>query len=131
MFRIKLLIIAGVATAVPLQADDREGLDFFRQRIRPLLVEHCYRCHSERAEKVEANLYLDSRDGVRKGGDQGPAVRPGEPDRSLLLDAVSYGMDDLKMPPDRRLDDEQIRALRKWIEWGAPDPRDQSDAKQP
>jgi hypothetical protein len=102
------------------EAADKDGVEFFEQRIRPLLVERCYKCHSEQADTVEADLYVDSRAGLLKGGDHGPAIEPGEPARSLLIKAVQYEMDDLKMPPDRRLDDRQIADLEKWIKMGAP-----------
>lgn len=101
-----------------------DGIKFFEKRIRPILVDHCYRCHSSKAEQVEADLYVDTREGLLQGGDQGPAIVPGDPDASLLIKAVRYTTEDFKMPPDRRLDDEQIADLEKWVKIGAPDPRD-------
>src|SRR5262245_35402153 len=65
-----------------------DGNEFFEQRIRPLLVEQCYKCHSAEAEKIKGGLRLDSRDALLKGGDTGPAIIPGDPDRSLLIKAV-------------------------------------------
>lgn len=106
-----------------LRAD--EGVAFFEAKIRPLLAGQCYECHSVRAKKVEGGLLLDSRAGVLKGGDSGPALVPGKPDESLMLKALTYRDSDLQMPPDDRLDDAEIGAVRKWIAMGAPDPRDE------
>lgn len=109
---------AGLWSAEP----DAEGNKLFQESVRPLLVDHCYRCHSAQAEQVEADLYVDSREGLLRGGDQGPAIEPGNPAGSLLLQAVLYEIEDLKMPPDKRLEDRQIADLRKWIKLGAPYP---------
>jgi hypothetical protein len=124
---LELLKIAPLAlflSAANLWADDdKDGIEFFEKRIRPILVDHCYKCHSEKAEKLEGGLYVDSRDGLLTGGDRGPAIEVGEPERSLLIEAVKYEMDDLKMPPDRRLEDSQIADLAKWIKIGLPYPK--------
>ncbi len=99
-------------------------LQFFENKIRPVLAEHCYKCHSQRAEKVRAGLLLDTREGVLKGGDNGPAVVPGDPEKSLLIKAVRYTDPDLQMPPkDKKLLDAQIADLEAWVKMGAPDPR--------
>lgn len=116
-----------VATVLAAAESDPEGLEFFKRRIRPILVDRCYRCHSEKAETVESNLYVDTREGLLKGGDQGPAIEPGDPDASLLITAVKYEMDDLKMPPDRRLEDQEIADLEKWIKMNAPYPASQKE----
>src|SRR5262245_20484554 len=76
-------------------------IEFFETKIRPVLVEHCYRCHSAQAKKVKGGLLLDTRDAIRKGGDRGPAVVPGQPDKSLVLEALRHK--GLKMPPDAKL----------------------------
>jgi cytochrome c553 len=98
-----------------------EQMEFFEKEVRPLLVEHCYRCHSDRAQK--GNLRLDSRRAVVAGGDTGPAIVPGKPAESLLIDAVSYG-ELYQMPPSGKLADQQIEVLRRWVEQGAPWPND-------
>ena len=116
----------GVLLLGLLQAQtDREGLDFFEQRIRPLLVDHCYACHSSAAEKLKGDLLLDSRDGVLKGGAEGPVLVPGDPVRSRLLTALRWTDPDLKMPPkaNERLTPAQIADVEAWIRRGAPDPR--------
>src|SRR5262245_50964079 len=85
----------------PIQAaeDDKEGIELFEKKIRPVLVERCHECHSAKAKKIEGNLRLDSRDAARKGGDQGPAIIPGDPDKSLLIQAIRYTDANLQMPP--------------------------------
>jgi len=101
-----------------------EQLKFFESRIRPVLVDHCYKCHSAEAGKTKGGLALDTRSGVLRGGDTGPAIAPGQPDKSLLLTAISHADPDLEMPPNKaKLPDTIIADFRKWIETGAPDPR--------
>src|SRR5262249_3221573 len=93
---------AGTASAGP-RAADAEGMDFFEKRVRPLLADRCYRCHSDRAKKLRGGLRLDTREGLLEGGNSGSVVVPGEPDRSLLIRAVRHADPDLKMPPDKKL----------------------------
>lgn len=110
------------ATATAQQ--DAEGLAFFEKKIRPALVKHCYECHSAEAKELQGSLRLDTREGARKGGDSGPAVAPGKVKESLLIEAVSYTDNFYKMPPAKKLPAEVIADFTKWIEMGAPDPRD-------
>src|SRR5262245_1557108 len=94
------LSASGVAAADAAKRDaDRDGLEFFEQKIRPLLADKCYECHSASSKKLKGGLRLDFRDGVRKGGDSGPAISPGKPEASLLIKAVRYTDEDLQMPP--------------------------------
>ena len=116
-----------VLLPAPAFADD--DLAFFESKIRPLLAEHCYECHSARASKVKGGLLLDSREGVQKGGDSGAVIVPGEPGKSLLMKALGYRDSDLQMPPDGKLEDGKIDLLREWIQRGAPDPRDEGAGK--
>jgi Protein of unknown function (DUF1553)/Protein of unknown function (DUF1549)/Planctomycete cytochrome C/F5/8 type C domain len=99
---------------------------FFEQKIRPVLVEHCYECHSAEAKKLKGNLYLDSKAGWQKGGDSGePAVIPGKPEESLLIRTVRHLEEDMEMPPKKpKLPDAVIADLVTWVKMGAPDPRD-------
>ncbi len=111
--------------ADPAKPLDQAGIDFFEKRIRPVLTESCAGCHSADAEKnkkLKGNLFLDTRDGVLKGGDSGPAIVPGKPSESLLLKTLHYA-DELKMPPKGKLTDAAIKDFEKWIAMGAPDPR--------
>jgi hypothetical protein len=97
---------------------------FFEGKIRPILVNNCYKCHSSQSEKVKGGLLLDSREGVLKGGESGPAIVPGNPEQSRLIKAVRYTDPDLQMPPkDRKLTDAEIADLTTWVKMGAPDPR--------
>ncbi|WP_425397778.1 PSD1 and planctomycete cytochrome C domain-containing protein [Aeoliella sp.] len=101
-----------------------EGVDFFEQHIRPVLVESCYGCHSGADGTTEGELALDNRASMLRGGRGGAIVVPGKPDESRLLKAIEYHDAALQMPPDERLSDEAIAAFRQWIAMGAPDPRD-------
>lgn len=104
---------------------DQAGIDFFEKKIRPVLTEHCASCHSADAEKnkkLKGNLFLDTRDGLLKGGDSGAAIVPGKPADSLLLKTLHYA-DELKMPPKAKLPDAVVKDFEKWIAMGAPDPR--------
>jgi hypothetical protein len=105
---------------------DPAGVQFFENKVRPLLVDNCYKCHSADAQKdkkLKGELLLDTHDGVLKGGENGPAIVPGKPNESRLIKAVRYTDDDLKMPPKVKLTDEAIADLEKWVAMGAPDPR--------
>ena len=99
-----------------------EDFRFFEQEVRPLLVGHCYSCHSI-DEKIKGGLALDSKAGWERGGDAGPAIIPGRPDLSLLMKAIQYQDRDIEMPPKGKLPDAKIEVFRKWIAMGAPDPR--------
>jgi mono/diheme cytochrome c family protein len=100
MRRLALIITLCAASHLSAQEENREGLDFFEAKIRPMLVKHCYECHSAGAaakKKLKGGLLLDSRAGGRKGGESGPAVVPGKPGESLLISALKQ--DAFKMPP--------------------------------
>ncbi|HZZ71394.1 MAG TPA: PSD1 and planctomycete cytochrome C domain-containing protein [Pirellulales bacterium] len=109
------------ATELKPVAVSPETAEFFEKHVRPVLVEHCFECHS--AKKQEGELRLDSIQAVLKGTDEGPVVAPGKPEQSKLIRAVRQ-TGDLKMPPKEKLSDEQIAALTKWIELGLPWPED-------
>lgn len=111
-------------------ANSSAQLEFFENRIRPILVEHCFECHSETSADLMGGLLLDSREGVRQGGDSGPAVVPFAPEKSLLLEAIAYSNRDFQMPPDNRLSKEVIKDVRKWITMGAADPRSRPRTNQ-
>jgi hypothetical protein len=103
-----------------------EHVEFFEAKIRPLLVEHCYSCHSTESGKSKGGLRLDTRDALRRGGETGPAIVPGDAAKSLLLEAVRHTSDDLQMPPPDqggKLSAEAIALLETWVKLGAPDPR--------
>jgi len=102
-------------------AEDAQQLKFFETRIRPVLVEHCYECHSVGAKEVKGSLVVDTAAGLLKGGDSGASLVPGKPSESLLLEALRY--ESIEMPPAGRLPENVIADFEKWIEMGAPDPR--------
>jgi hypothetical protein len=115
---IAALLVCLSACACPAA---EPGIEFFEKKVRPVLVEHCYRCHSAH-KKVRGGLALDSRDGLRQGGESGPALVPGKPQDSRIIRAVRQ-TDDLKMPPKGKLSDTAIADLETWVRMGAPDPR--------
>ena len=127
-FGPRLTFAALASTALVSAAEFKSGdYEFFEKKIRPVLVEHCYKCHSASAEKLKGDLLLDSREGVLKGGESGkPAIVPGHADRSRLIEAIGYTYDDLQMPPKKaggKLSGEQIGDFVVWVNMGAPDPR--------
>src|SRR5439155_21910157 len=117
------LIFVGTATAAELS---KEHVEFFEKRIRPVLVEHCYECHSAQSEKLKGKLLLDNRESARKGGETGPAVVPGDADASLLVQALRY--ENFEMPPKGKLPAQTIADFEKWIKEGAADPREETAA---
>jgi mono/diheme cytochrome c family protein len=123
----KLWLLMGAwLLASPAGAATPDGVDFFEQKIRPVLAEHCYSCHSARANKVRGKLLLDTRQGLLKGGASGPSLVAGKPAQSLLLEVLRYD-GDVRMPPKAKLPDAVIQDFTRWIEKGAPDPRNGSE----
>ena len=122
---MKALALTLLLSSTVLAADP-SGIAFFEQKVRPVLVEHCYSCHSAEAKKLKGNLYLDSKAGWEKGGDSGdPIIVPGKPEASLLIRTVQHLEADMEMPPKKpKLPDAVIADLVTWIKMGAPDPRD-------
>ena len=121
-------LAAGLLSVAPPRAGasgaaDAKAAEFFEQRVRPVLVNSCYRCHSAEAKEVKGGLRLDTRDGIRKGGTSGPAVVPANLKDSRLLEAIRYHDPDTQMPPDGKLPDAVIADFERWIEAGAADPR--------
>lgn len=103
-----------------------EQIAFFEKKIRPVLADKCYKCHSEKSERIRGGLLLDTREGTRRGGDNGPAVVPGNLDESLLIEAVRYANKDFAMPPENtggKLPAAVIADFEQWVKMGAPDPR--------
>ncbi len=117
------LLCAAPAVAVESPKPNEAGREFFEKNIRPVLVERCYKCHSAKSEKIKGGLLLDSHGGMLKGGDTGPAIVPGEPEKSLLIKALRYTDPDLQMPPKQQLSSEEIQNFVLWVKMGAPDTR--------
>ncbi len=120
-----LALAAGLSLAGGLAraAETPEQLEFFEKKIRPVLAEHCAKCHSATSEKLKGGLLLDSRNDILKGGESGPAAVAGDPEKSLLIRAIRYTDEDLQMPPKHRLTAEQVRDFEEWVRTGLPDPR--------
>src|SRR5436309_2455767 len=121
--RILAVLLAG-ATCARAAGDDAE---FFEKKIRPLLTQRCFECHSPE-HKVKGGLRLDSRAGWETGGDTGPALVPGKPEESLLIKAVRYHDKSLQMPPRKALTPQEVEVLTRWVREGAFDPRTEASA---
>ncbi len=122
---VSKLVLACAAGGLSLSATAQsqpDGVAFFEKKIRPLLAEHCYECHSVE-KKTKGGLALDSREGWQKGGDSGMTLVPGDVEASLLIKAVRYKDKQFQMPPKRKLSDSQIADFEAWVKMGAPDPR--------
>ena len=129
-----LAVMVAVTVSVVARAEDpsldgQTNYRFFENRIRPVLVEHCYECHSGDQGKHKGGLRIDSREAIRTGGDSGPAIQTEHPLESLLLQAIRY--ESLEMPPQGKLSPKIIADFEKWISEGAPDPRDGSAVAEP
>lgn len=113
------LVSLSQATAAEPNA---KGIEFFEKNIRPVLANNCYQCHSAEARNLKGGLFLDSKQGMLNGGDSGPVIVPGNPDKSRLLAAIRHE-GKLKMPPRDKLSDQVASNFSEWIAMGAPDPR--------
>jgi Protein of unknown function (DUF1553)/Protein of unknown function (DUF1549)/Planctomycete cytochrome C len=121
----RFVVLLAIFGAAMLRAEEKpppDGVEFFEKKIRPLLIKHCYECHGPDAKKPGGGLRLDTRDGVLKGGGSGVVVVPGEPEKSLLLNAVRRS-GELKMPPKSKLSADEVAELEAWVKMGVPDPR--------
>jgi len=132
-FRYLLPAISLGLLAEPLSASDisTSDLDFFEKKVRPILIERCYECHSVESGKSKANLTVDSKSGLLQGGDNGPALVAGAPDKSLIIEAIRYKNRDMQMPPKSAMPAAEIKILEEWVQRGAPDPRTQTIAHGP
>ena len=111
-----------------------EQLAFFEKKIRPVLVTKCYKCHAADAEKIKGGLVLDTRDGIRMGGETGHGITPGDLKDSLVIRAMRGDVKDLLMPPKEKLPADVLADFERWVLMGAPDPREGSGklaAKKP
>jgi len=113
--------LAALSAADEISTAERK---FFESEIRPLLAKRCYKCHGEK--KQQSGLRVDGRARLLAGGDSGTAIEPGHPEKSLLIEAIKY--ESLEMPPDGKLNEEEIALLTRWVKIGAPWPGDVADA---
>jgi hypothetical protein len=114
--------------AASLCAQTPAGTEFFEKEIRPVLAANCYGCHSSKSKMPMGGLVLDTKGGMKKGGNGGPILVAGDPSASRLLQALTYNQTELRMPPTGKLPDDKIAAFEKWIAAGAPDPREDGPA---
>jgi cytochrome c553 len=118
IFGLSALILGGISTQAAIV--DSSRADFFERKIRPILMDNCYKCHSPSAPKLKGGLSVASREGILKGGENGAAVVPGFPDKSKLIEAIRWTNKDLQMPPKTQLPAASIADLTKWVQMGAP-----------
>jgi hypothetical protein len=121
----RFLVAALVLSCSAAKGD--EETEFFKKKIQPVLQEHCFKCHSAKHDRSEGGLRVDSREAMQEGGDSGAAVVPENLEESLLISAIQYTDDFYQMPPDNKLPDRIIKDFIRWIEMGAPDPRDEAE----
>ncbi len=126
--RFALASVSVFLLLAPLSAADDE---FFEKRIRPVLVDHCYRCHSDNGKEPKGGLRVDGRANLLRGGDSGPSIVVGKPGESKLIEAVKYGNPDLLMPPKGKLPAAAIADFETWVKAGAPWPGDTSTTVAP
>lgn len=126
------LVLLAAALACPsaaAQTTPAKDIAFFETRVRPVLVKHCYACHSLKSGKARGGLRVDTGPALRAGGDRGPAVVPGDPDASWLVKAIAHTDAEVKMPLEQpRLPAAAVADLRAWVKMGAPDPREEKKA---
>ncbi|MDC0201123.1 PSD1 and planctomycete cytochrome C domain-containing protein [Verrucomicrobia bacterium] len=133
MIRAKELTLAFLAiliSASPAKPSSPEQAEFFESKIRPLLANNCFACHSQKADskgKLKAGLYLDTYKGLIDGGDSGTAIVPGDPAQSRIIEAVMYRNEDMAMPPKGKLPDKDIELINKWVQMGAPWPGSENE----
>jgi hypothetical protein len=130
----RVLLVASLLGAFSVFAEEAtapaaltaEQTKFFEAKVRPVLAQNCYKCHSVQEGKSKGDLTLDTREGVLKGGENGAVLVPGDPEKSKLIKAISFTDPDLEMPPKdkgEKLTAEAIADLTEWVKMGAPDPR--------
>lgn len=128
-FILQLILPSGGSALTQQTAPSPEGLEFFEKKIRPILADNCYSCHSERGKKPQGDLRIDLMESLLRGGASGkPAIVPGDPEKSLLIAAVRHADAKLQMPPGDKLKPEQIKDLEQWVKMGAPAPKDKTIA---
>jgi hypothetical protein len=117
-----LIVILSCASLRSVQADNPQaaGQAFFDRQVRPILQEHCFKCHGDEPAKLKGGLWLKSRDGVLRGGELGPVIDLNEPEKSLLVKAIGYENEDLQMPPKGKLPAEDVEILTRWVAMGVP-----------
>ena len=125
-----LVAVLAAVTVAPAAQPVASDVAFYEQTVKPILAGACFECHSHETKKFKGGLALDSAAAIHKGGDTGPAIVPGDAEKSLLIKAVRYTDPDLQMPPkNKQLGSDQIAALEKWVKLGAPMPEAAAEAQ--
>ena len=124
---VKFALGAGIVFSIPvfshaLPKEQMSGSEYFERKVRPLLIKHCYDCHSEQEGSQKGGLLLDRESGWLEGGDSGKAVVPGQLGASLLIQAITRRNEDIAMPPKYELEEEEINIFRRWVKDGAAGP---------
>lgn len=127
---LNVVALLSLVTVGQVDLEGPKGLEFFETKIRPVLASKCYRCHSEE-KRQRSGLALDTYEGLLKGGENGAALVPGRPEESLLILALTYEDDNLRMPPKGKLPDSVVADFVLWVKSGAPDPRADKNAVTP
>jgi len=123
---VLLLCSSGLPQDLQPDAEQTAKLEFFEKKIRPVLVEHCYECHSSESKTLQGGLSLETAQGLAQGGDSGPALVPKKSEQSLIIQALRY--ESTQMPPRGKLPDQVIADFAQWVDSGATDPRTGSSA---
>ena len=126
MIRVSLLLLLLAPLSLRAAEPSAEGVEFFEKKIRPALIEHCYKCHSAQSKQPKGGVRLDSRAGLIQGGDSGPSLVPGDVPKSKLIEAIHYKNNDLLMPPKGKLPDAVIADIEAWVKLGAPWPSEET-----
>lgn len=111
----QLCLILGVVCTLTTAVAAQDAKTQFEKTVRPLLERKCFQCHSSKADELKGNLKLETVELILKGGDQGPAIVPGDKD-SFLLRAIRYQVEDFQMPPSGRLEDKDVALIEKWVQ---------------
>src|SRR5713101_1851953 len=126
MVFVASLVGEAVALAQETSAEEaavsKADIDFFEKRVRPVLIQRCFECHSAKAEKLKGGLLLDSRETILSGGDSGPAAIAGDIEKSLIVQAIRYDNENVQMPPSGKLPESEIAVLTEWVRRGLPFP---------
>jgi hypothetical protein len=130
-FSIALLLTLHTGSVAMATPADEAKIAFFEKTIRPILIKRCYECHSAESGKTKGGLSIDSREAILKGGDSGPALVAGNPEKSHIIESIRYKNEDLQMPPKGAMPAAEVKALEEWVKMGAPDPREAVASTKP
>src|SRR5438477_9934121 len=119
-----IILVSGIGLPIVSRAsaaEPPEQVEFFEKKIRPVLAERCYSCHSAQAKTLQGGLRLDSKPGWKRGGDTGAVIAPGDPEKSRLVDSLRWTDPDVQIPPDDHLPQPQVDPWVEWLHRSEPD----------